>query len=210
MPLDSREWLARAQRLRAIAQIRRTYTRDGYDRERYEELAAIANEMLADLTGAPLETIVGIYLPETGYPTPKVDVRAGVFNDRGDVLLVQEASDGRWALPGGWADEHDTPKQNCEREVLEESGYRVTAVKLVAVKDRSIHPYTPPRLERIYKMLFLCSLDGGAAATSVETTAANFFPLDALPELSVGRTLPEDITLLSAHRVRPELECYFD
>lgn len=210
MPADSREWLARAQRLRAIAQIGRTYTRDGYDRERYEELAAIANEMLADLAGAPLEAIVGIYLPESGYPTPKVDVRAGVFNDRGDVLLVQEASDGRWALPGGWADEHDTPKRNCEREVLEESGYRVTAIKLVAVKDRSIHPYSPPRLERIYKLLFLCSLDGGAAATSVETTAANFFPLDALPELSVGRTLPEDIALLSAHRVQPGLACYFD
>ncbi len=105
-------------------------------------------------TGAPLEAIVGIYLPERGYPTPKVDVRAGVFNERGDVLLVQEASDGRWALPGGWADEHDTPKRNCEREVLEESGYRVTAIKLVAIKDRSMHPYTPPRLERIYKLLF--------------------------------------------------------
>jgi ADP-ribose pyrophosphatase YjhB (NUDIX family) len=208
MPMDSREWLARAQRLRAIAQIGRAYTRDGYDRERYEELAAIANEMLADLTGAPLHKIVGIYLPETGYPTPKVDVRAGVFNDRGDVLLVQEASDGRWALPGGWADEHDTPKRNCEREVLEESGYRVTAVKLVAVKDRSVHPYTPPRLERIYKMLFLCSLDGGAAATSVETTAASFFPLDALPDLSVGRTLAADVELLWAHRLQPEL--HFD
>ena len=114
--------------------------------------------MLADLTDAPLEVIVGIYLPERGYPTPKVDVRAGVFNDRGDILLVQEASDGRWALPGGWADEHDSPKLACEREVLEESGYRATAIKLAAIKDRSMHPYTPQRLERIYKLLFLCSL----------------------------------------------------
>ena len=210
MPPDPRAWLARAQRLRAIAQIGQTYTRDRYDRERYDELASIANGMLADLTGAPLEVIVGIYLPERGYPTPKVDVRAGVFNDRGDILLVQEANDGRWALPGGWADEHDTPKLACEREVLEESGYRATAIKLAAVKDRSMHPYTPQRLERIYKLLFLCSLDGGTAATSVETTAASFFPLDALPDLSVGRTLEADITLLSAHRSRPELPCYCD
>ena len=93
MPTDSRVWLARAQRLRAIAQIGQTYTRDRYDRERFDELASIANEMLADLTDAPLEAIVGIYLPERGYPTPKVDVRAGVFNDAGDVLLVREASD---------------------------------------------------------------------------------------------------------------------
>ncbi len=73
-----------------------------------------------------------------------------------------------------------------------------------------MHPYTPQRLERIYKLLFVCSLDGGTAATSVETTAAGFFPLDALPDLSVGRTLAADITLLSAHRSRPELPCYFD
>ena len=200
----------RAQRLRAIAQIGQTYTRDHYDRERFDELATIANAMLADLTGAPLETIVGIYLPEKGYPTPKVDVRAGVFDQAGHVLLVQEASDGRWALPGGWADEHDSPKLACEREVFEESGYRATAIKLAAVKDRSMHPYTPPRLERIYKLLFVCSLDGGAAATSIETIVAGFFPRGALPELSVGRTLPADIELLWAHRGSPDLPCYFD
>ncbi len=210
MPTDPRVWLVRAQRLRAIAQTGQTYTRDHYDRERFDELATIANAMLADLTDAPLETIVGIYLPEKGYPTPKVDVRAGVFNDAGHVLLVQEASDGRWALPGGWADEHDSPKLACEREALEESGYRVSAIKLAAIKDRSMHPYTPPRLERIYKLLFVCSLDGGAEATSIETTAARFFPRDALPDLSVGRTLPADIELLWAHWSRPDLVSYFD
>ena len=210
MPTDARVWLEHAQRLRALAQIGLTYTRDHYDRERFEELSAIANAMLADLTGAPLETIVGIYLPERGYPTPKVDVRAGVFDAAGRVLLVQEASDGRWALPGGWADEHDSPRRACEREVFEESGYGATAIKLAAVKDRSMHPYTPPRLERIYKLLFLCSLDGGSAATSIETTGAGFFPLDALPDLSVGRTLAADIELLSAHRAELGLPCYFD
>ena len=94
--------------------------------------------------------------------------------------------------------------------MFEESGYRATAIKLAAVKDRSMHPYTPPRLERIYKLLFLCSLDGGSAATSIETTGAGFFPLDALPDLSVGRTLAADIELLSAHRAELGLPCYFD
>ena len=169
-------WFDRVRRLRAIAQTGQTYTQDRFDRERFGELAEIANSMLADLAGAPLEKIVGIYLPERGYPTPKVDVRAGVFDDRGQILLVQEAGDGLWALPGGWADEQESPRLACEREVFEESGYRVSAVKLAAIKDRSLHPYSPPRLEHVYKLLFVCELIGGSEAvnveTNIETTAA--------------------------------------
>lgn len=203
-------WLDRARRLRAIAQTGLTYSQDPYDRERFAELDAIANAMLADLVGAPLDVVVGIYLPERGYPTPKVDVRAGVFRDDGSVLLVQEASDGRWALPGGWADEQESAGSACEREVLEESGYEVRAIKLAALKDRSLHPYTPRRLEHVYKLLFVCDLIGGRAATSTETTASGFFALDALPELSVGRTLVDDLRLLWEHRCSPSLPCYFD
>jgi ADP-ribose pyrophosphatase YjhB (NUDIX family) len=204
------QWLDRARRLRAIAQIGQTYTTDRYDRERFDELAAIAQAMLADLTGTPLETIVGIYLPERGYATPKVDVRAGVFHDDGRVLLVQEASDGCWALPGGWADEQESPKLACEREVFEESGYSVRATKLAAIKDRSLHPYTPARLEHIYKLFFVCELLGGAEAVSIETTAAAFFPIDALPPLSLGRTLADDIRLLWTHRGDAMRPTYFD
>jgi ADP-ribose pyrophosphatase YjhB (NUDIX family) len=207
---DGLAWLDRARRLRAIAQTGRAYTRDRFDRERYEELDSIANAMLADLTGVPLDRIVGVYVSERGYPTPKVDVRAGVFDDAGRVLLVREASDGRWALPGGWADEQESPRGACEREVFEESGYRVSASKLAAIKDRSLHPYAPTRLEHVYKLFFVCELMGGAAATSLETTAARFFALDALPELSVGRTLSDDVRLLWMHRCEPTRPCLFD
>ncbi|HEY6599693.1 MAG TPA: NUDIX hydrolase [Pseudomonadales bacterium] len=204
------QWLDRARRLRAIAQIGQTYTRDQYDRERFDELAAMAHTMLADLTGAPLEAIVGLYIPERGYATPKVDVRAGVFHEDGRVLLVREASDGCWALPGGWADEQESPKLACEREVFEESGYRVRATKLAAIKDRSMHPYTPARLEHIYKLFFVCDLLGGAEASSIETTGAGFFPRDALPPLSLGRTLADDVQLLWSHRCDASIPTYFD
>jgi ADP-ribose pyrophosphatase YjhB (NUDIX family) len=203
-------WLDRARRLRAIAQTGRTYTQNLFDRERFDEVAAIAHAMLAELVDVPLDTIVGLYLPESGYPTPKVDVRAGVFDADGRILLVQEASDGRWALPGGWADEQESPKLACEREVFEESGYRANAIKLAAIKDRSLHPYTPRRLEHIYKLLFVCELTGGSETVSIETTAARFFRRDALPELSVGRTLEVDVHLLWTHRNEPALPCYFD
>lgn len=210
------DWLEWAKRLRAIAQTGRTYGESGYDLERYAEVEAIALSMLAALVDAPPEQVRGLYLPEQGYPTPKVDVRAGVFDDGGTaasptrVLLVREASDGRWSLPGGWADQHDSPRQSIEREVLEESGFVVRAVKLAAIRDRHLHPYEPPRLERIYKLLFVCDLEGGAATTSLETTAARFFAVDALPELSLGRTLAADIALLAEHRRDRTLPVVFD
>ena len=169
----------------------------------------MALTLLARLLDAPPEVMRSVYLPEKGYPTPKIDVRAGVFQSD-QVLLVRETADGRWTLPGGWGDEHEAPRASIEREVREESGYEVRAERLVAVKDRHLHPYTPKRLERIYKLFFLCELTGGEATTSIETDAVGFFSLDELPPLSLGRTLPDDINLLNDYRAAPERPCYFD
>lgn len=202
-------WRENLKRLRAIAQTGQTYTKDPYDLERYEEIEQMTLALLAKLLDSPPEVLQSVYLPEKGYPTPKVDVRAGVFRDE-CILLVRETADGRWTLPGGWGDEHESPKQSVERETREESGYEVLAHRLVAVKDRHLHPYTPKRLERIYKMFFLCELTGGEPTTSLETDGVDFFPLDALPPLSLGRTLPDDVALLAEFRHAPERACYFD
>ena len=97
--MSDSEWLAWAKRLRAIAQTGREYSRDGYDLERYDELRDISEAMLARLMDEEPGRIAELFLPEKGYPTPKVDLRAGVF-DGDRVLLVRETSDGRWSLPG--------------------------------------------------------------------------------------------------------------
>jgi ADP-ribose pyrophosphatase YjhB (NUDIX family) len=203
------DWREAFKRLRAIAQTGLTYSSDPYDRERFEEVEALSLTLLARLLDSTPEVLESVYLPEQGYPTPKIDVRAGVFQD-GRVLLVRESSDGRWTLPGGWGDEHEAPRASVEREVLEESGYEVRAERLVAVKDRHLHPYTPKRLERIYKLFFLCELTGGAPTTSLETDAVGFFEPDTLPPLSLGRTLPDDVAMLVAYRDAPDRPAYFD
>lgn len=202
-------WREALKRLRAIAQTGLTYTSDPYDRDRYRELEEISLTLLARLLDATPEVVRSVYLPAAGYPTPKIDVRAGVF-DGDRVLLVREAADGRWTLPGGWGDEHESPRASIERETREESGYEVRAERLVAVKDRHLHPYTPKRLERIYKLFFLCGLAGGEAATSLETDGVGFFTVDDLPPLSLGRTLPADIEMLDAFRRAPDRPAYFD
>jgi ADP-ribose pyrophosphatase YjhB (NUDIX family) len=211
---SNEDWLGWAKRLRAIAQTGLAYSRDDYDLDRFREVRHLAEQMLASVTGETPPRVRGLFLPEQGYPTPKVDVRAGVFATAADgtleVLLVREAADGRWSLPGGWADEHDSPRRSVEREVAEESGFEVRVNRLVAIKDRTLHPYEPRRLERIYKLFFLCDLEGGAAAPSLETTDAGFFPVGDLPPLSTGRTLAEDVTMLAGHLADPGRPVYVD
>ncbi len=203
------DWLAVAQRLRAMAQTGLTYSEGRFDRLRYEELRELSQAMLAELLAAEPAVIREAFALERGYPTPKVDVRTAVFAD-GRVLLVKEWQDGAWTLPGGWADETDSPRVAAEREVLEESGYIVRVTKLVAVKDRRLHAYEPQSLGGIYKLLFLADLIGGEAKVSEETTDVGFFSPDQLPSLSLARTLPADIQLALSHQQAPTLPTLFD
>lgn len=61
-------------------------------------------------------------LESNGYKTPKVDVRAVVFNDRNEILMVKEKIDDCWSLPGGWADIGYSPSEVAEKETREEAG----------------------------------------------------------------------------------------
>jgi ADP-ribose pyrophosphatase YjhB (NUDIX family) len=199
------EW---ARKLRAIAQNGLYFSKDPFDRERYQELERLAATMLSTELDAPLEAVRALWEGEHGYATPKVDVRGGVF--RGDeVLLVRERADGRWTLPGGWVDVNDAPSAAVAREILEESGYCARAVKLAALIDKNRHPH-PPGVHHIYKLFFLCELTGGSPATGNETDAVGFFPVAALPELSTGRVLRPQIERLYQHQLNPALPTDFD
>ncbi|WP_459782458.1 NUDIX hydrolase, partial [Photobacterium sp. R1] len=126
----------------AIAQAGKAYSHDLYDLERFDQIADISYQMFAQISGQPLSKVHHLFIPEEGYPTPKVDLRAGVIRDN-KILLVKEREDGKWTLPGGWADVCETPSQGIVREVLEESGLVVSQPKLIAIKDRAVHPYQP-------------------------------------------------------------------
>jgi ADP-ribose pyrophosphatase YjhB (NUDIX family) len=206
--MDEPQWLLWARELHAIAQTGLTFSHDNYDLERYQRLRAIAVEMLAVGSNTSLERVQGLFDQDLGYPTPKVDVRGAVF--RGDrILMVREISDGRWTLPGGWADVNQSPRECVEREIREESGYEARAVKLAAVYDRRLrnptaHPYS------IYKLFFICELTGGVATPSIETSAVEFFPHDQLPELSLGRTSAMQVERMVEHWKQPQLPTDFD
>ena len=207
--MQNPRWLAWAQRLQAIAQNGLTYCKDPFDAERYGELRQIAAEIMAAGAGVSDEgTILDLFRRDTGYATPKIDVRAAVF-DADKILLVREREDGCWTLPGGWADIGEPPSTAATREVKEESGYDVRAMKLAAVYDRDLHGH-PPIPFHAYKLFFICELRGGASAISHETTAADFFGEDSLPPLSLTRVTSEEIHHMFEHYRHPEWPTSFD
>lgn len=197
-----------ARRLQAVSQIGLHYADDPFDRIRYEEIGAIAREIITRTTDLDEDFLKVEMDRQTGYATPKVAVRGAVFCE-GQILLVREKMDGLWAMPGGWADVNEPPSCMVEREVWEESGYRVRACRLIGVYE-SNHDRFPLTFWHNYKLVFLCELIGGSPETSDETDAVAFFDPDNLPRLSPFRTQPREIEEAQAHYREDQRPAYFD
>jgi ADP-ribose pyrophosphatase YjhB (NUDIX family) len=206
--VDEPKWLTIAREVRAIAQTGLTFTADGFDHQRYRRLQELAAMMLAQ-GSAEHETILHLLRQEKGYATPKVDVRGAAFVD-GRVLMVRELSDGKWTLPGGWADVNQSAGECVVREIAEESGFKARALKLAAVYDYQRSNRPAHHIDSIYKMFFICEIVGGAASASDETSEVAFFPRNELPPLSLGRTTAAQIDRMFDHRDQLELATDFD
>ena len=197
-----------AREVRAIAQTGLAFNADGFDHQRYQRLRELAALLMAQGSATEHESILELLRQEKGYATPKVDVRGAAFQD-GRVLMVREISDGKWTLPGGWADVNQTAGECVVREIAEESGFTARALKLAAVYDyQKRNP--SPHIDSIYKMFFICEIVGGAASASNETSEVAFFPRNELPPLSLGRTTAAQIDRMFEHRERLELPTDFD
>jgi len=201
-------WLAWAREIQALSQTGLTFSSNEYERERYQRLAGIAAEIVEEQAGLPRAEVLANFALQPGYATPKVDVRGAVVQD-GQILLVQERSDGRWCMPGGWADVGDLPSEVAAREVWEESGFRVVPRKVAGVFDAN-RSGRPLEFYHAYKVVFLCDLAGGQARTSHETQAVGFFDFDDLPPLSSNRTHPRHLAEVQAHLADPDRPAAFD
>lgn len=192
--------LDHAKRIQALTQIGLTYSPNPYDLERYEEFHDIALQLMAMATGEKKEALAAHFRGEKEYVTPKVDVRGVVFDKEGRILLVREKSDGRWALPGGWADVGYTPKEVARKEVKEETGLDTTPGRLLAVLDKRMHAH-PPALEYTYKIFIECLPEAeGPLHTSHDIIEAKFFAADELPDLSTERVTEEQVRLMFTYR----------
>ena len=185
------KWLEIAQNLQSIAQAGLTYTENKYDVERFQQIMDLSKQIIVDYSDIEMEKIDNLFVQENGYLTPKVDIR-GVVMREDKILLVKETIDGKWSLPGGWADVGLTPSEVVVKEIKEESGLDVEAEKLLAVFDKKCHPH-PPEVYYVYKMFFLCREVGGDLKIGIETSDTGFFGIDELPELSENRNTESQI-----------------
>jgi len=188
-----KSWLDWVIELQAIAQAGLYYSKDVYDLERFERIREITAEMMSMKSGLSVEIVKNLFCNETGYQTPKMDTRAAVFQD-GKILLVKEKATDTWSLPGGWLDVNESVKSNTIKEVREEAGLEVEAVKLIAVQDRDKHN-KPKYAYGICKIFILCNIISGSFKSNSETSESGFFAVDNLPLLSEAKNTAEQINM---------------
>ena len=203
------KWLSWAKQLQSLAQAGIEYTHSPYDRERYEKIRALSIEILGEYTGLDNERLVNLFANESGYQTPKIDVRAAIFNDESDILMVREKVDNKWSLPGGWADIELSLYENIIKESFEEAGAEIKPKRIIAVLDRNRHinddfPFSA------YKIFVECDLIKAKFSSNIETLENGFFKLENLPELSEGRNTGEQIAMCFRARKEKTFEAIFD
>jgi len=198
------------KRIKSIADTGLLYNTNDYDKERYTELLEISHALMGGLIDQPVETIRGFYAPNKDYPTPKVDIRGLLLNAAGEILLCKEMADGKWTLPGGWADIGFSPAEVIVKEFREETGLHVKATKLLAVFDKRCHPH-PAQPYYVYKFALQCELAGDLNwQKGFDILDVGFFAIDDLPPLSEDRILRSQIELLYRKATGTDQFAYFD
>ena len=202
------KWLFWATKLQSIAQAGLTFGENQYDRDRYQQIRDLSVDILHEYTDMDHNKIRDLFASETGYQTPKVDIRAAVFKDD-KILLVNEKIDGRWSLPGGWADVNSSVSESAVRECYEEAGAVVNPKRVVAIHLGNRHnnhnfPFT------IYKIFVECELIEYRFAENTETLGSDFFSIDILPELSTERNTLEQIKMCFEAKKSEVFETIFD
>lgn len=202
------KWLEIAREIQQLSQTGAAFAVTDYEKQRYKRLTEIVADIISHHTDLEKESVKKVLMNQPGYATPKVDVRSAVIKDE-KILLVQETTDNCWAMPGGWADVGNVPSEVAIRETKEESGFDVKPIKVIGVYDAN---RIGRRLEffHAFKIIFLCELIGGEAATSDETLDVQFFDFNKIPTLSLNRTNEKHLNEIKLHLLDSERKTFFD
>ena len=152
------------------------YTSSTYDRERYERLMKLTTQTYSKLLAVPNEKISARFLSEIGYITPKVGADAAIFNESGEILLMERADSSGWCLPCGWVEPNEKPVEAVIREVREETGLVIKAKQLVGVFTRTPSVKNGPHT--MIAVVHLREIVGGELTLSHEGSALRYWPID--------------------------------
>lgn len=180
------------QRMLAITDTGLTYSKDPYDRERYEDLRQILWSVLQDQTELDQEELTAILKPTGSYATPLMDVRAWIVQDQ-KICLVRGQGEDTWALPGGFGEVGYSPKENIRKEVQEETGFMAEVGSLLAVFDTNRFQL---QNKQYAKFVFACQLLDGHFQENQEVAELGFFDIENLPPLSEKRITKKQMEIL--------------
>jgi ADP-ribose pyrophosphatase YjhB (NUDIX family) len=152
--------------IQTIARNGLAFTRDPYDRERYEKLLAVAIQKYEQILGLSSEALRKRFAAELGYITPKVGSDCAIFDGGGRILLMRRADNRKWCLPCGWLDPGESPEQGAVREIQEETGLQAEVIQLVQVFGTPAGSVYGPH--GAVTLVYLCRVTGGELRLSHE------------------------------------------
>ena len=164
--------------LQTLARNGLNYASDSYDRERYERLLTLATQSYATLLELPEAAIRARFARELGHITPKVGADAAIFNDEGEILLMERVDGTGWCLPCGWVEPNEKPAEAAVREAREETGLEVEVKQLVGVFTRKPSAGYGPHT--MIAVVHLCDVVGGTLTLSHEGLALRYRLIDAV------------------------------
>lgn len=197
------------KQLKALSDTGLLYAKNEYDRERYQELLEMSYRLLSVVSSHPIDNLKDCFPLAKDYPTAKVDIRGLLLAPDNKILLVKEHMDGKWSLPGGWADVGHSPKEVITKEFKEETGLDIIPGRLLAVFDKKMHPH-PPQPFYVYKMVFYCKAASSLIKKGFDVLDVQYFDIDSLPELSLDRIVKSQIELVYKKVTDPDMETYVD
>jgi ADP-ribose pyrophosphatase YjhB (NUDIX family) len=175
-----------AETLAGIARTGLGFTDNQFERERYEEVLAVAADMrhAAELGYEPGaladEWMKSVGAGVSGYVTPKIAIGAVVGDEQGRLLLIKRADSGVWLYPTGWADVGYSAAEVAVKEVYEETGIQAEVIQPLAILDGLRLGFTRIPL---YSLVFHCRAVGGELEPHpLECLDAGWFTEDDLPE----------------------------
>ena len=180
------------QRMIALTDTGLTFTKDPFDRERYEDLRGLLSEMLNQASDLDSEEVAEVLKPTSAYATPLMDVRAWIVEDE-NICLVRGQGENDWALPGGFGEVGYSPTENILKEIEEEIGFKAKVERLLAVFDTNRFQL---QSKQYAKFVFECKLLDGQFQKNQEIADLQFFAIDQLPALSEKRITKEQIEIL--------------
>jgi ADP-ribose pyrophosphatase YjhB (NUDIX family) len=169
------------EQLKAIATLGLHYTKDVYDRARYEQIMKLVEEYYGHALEMPASEVHAQFQTQLGQLSisPIVGADAAIFDQHGKILLMKRVDNSKWCLPCGLVEAGESPEQGAIREAREETGLEVRILELVGVYTRL--PNIEYGLYSLVSMVYLCEVTGGTLQRSHEDLGLQYWNLEEVP-----------------------------